>query len=482
VPSIRNNLIISILSGSITLAIIVGVAIDFTISAALEEEFDQTLLQKAGLLMSLTKQKNGLVEFDFADELMPEYERDKEPEYFQLLLSNEKVLEKSHSLNELDLQYVLPKGENVIFSDFSLPNGRKIRLLHIAFSPRIDDSLEKSKSHLEKRRINSSSVGEIVLTIGKGTETLGDLVNYIHTTLILAAIIFIFSVLLIIRFSVKQGLKPLNELVSLIRALDIQSLDQSIVVSQNTLEIAPIIEQLNVVLERLARSFQRERQFSNDVSHELRTPVAELRLISEVGRLYLSDKQVLTKYFDDLAAISKQMGGIVTTLQALSRCEENIEQAQFEILNLDLLINKIIKQASNGNIILKQNIRVLGDSRISIITDLSKFQVILSNIIGNAVSYHDTSKNIFIEIASIGVLVSITVTNLTLDLHAEDIEHMFDRFWRKDLARSDMHHSGLGLSLVKSLCDVLNIKISAQLDSEHIFSIRLSNIGTTSVD
>ncbi|MFV2055324.1 MAG: sensor histidine kinase [Thiohalomonadales bacterium] len=477
--SISKNLITSILSGSIVLAIIVGIAIDYTISAALKKEFDQTLLQRAGQLMSLTKQANGLVEFDFADELMPEYERDEEPEYFQLLFSNDKLMEKSHSLNQLSLPHFAPEGENIIYSDYVLPNGRKIRLLHIAFTPRTDDSFEKPNKIDKKQRVNSSDPKIIILTIGKGRETLNELVNFIHSTLILAAIFFILCVLLIIRLSVKQSLKPLNDLATQISALDIQSLEQSLIVSQEILEINPIVIQLNVMLERLSRSFQRERQFSSDVSHELRTPVAELRLISEVGRLYLDDEEVLLKYFDDLAEISKQMEGIVTTLRALARCEENVEQAQYEILNLEPLINKIIKQVSRNNILIEKNICVLGDPWISVLTDPVKLQVILTNIIGNAVSYHDVSQKIEIDVRRTENTLSITITNGARDLCNEDIDHLFERFWRKDVARTDMHHSGLGLSLVKSFCDVLNIKVEAQLNPQQSFSIRLSNIAAT---
>ncbi|ETX02829.1 MAG: hypothetical protein ETSY2_34775 [Candidatus Entotheonella gemina] len=57
---------------------------------------------------------------------------------------------------------------------------------------------------------------------------------------------------------------------------------------------------------------------------------------------------------------------------------------------------------------------------------------------------------------------------------AQDLNHIFERFWRKDTARSDGRHSGLGLAIVKAFSDLLNFDIRADLDEDRGFSVRLS--------
>ena len=479
--SIKEYLTVTILPGSILLAILIGFAIDYSISTALKKEFDKTLLQKSGALMSLAKRTNGVLEFDFADELMPEYERENNPEYFQLLLVDGRIFEKSHSLEKTNLPQIIPKGEDITLNDFTLPNGRQVRILSIAFSPRIEDSLEeKMPERMDKKRrlYNEREAERLILSIAKGTEELDDLLSFIHATMLSGAVVFFLAVLFVIRYSIDRGLTPLTELATKINSLDISSLDQTVTVSREILEIKPIVNQLNVMLDRLAHSFYRERQFSSDVSHELRTPLAELRSIAEVGRMYLEDKKVLVEYFDDLEAISKQMGEIVTSLLALSRCEENNEHAQFEIIKLEPLIKKLIAQASYQNNILAQDIVVQVDVKLAVISDFVKFRVILSNLINNAITYHDKTAKIEIIVSTDGNNAIVTINNKVNNLCEDDISHMFDRFWQKDSARTNTYHSGLGLSLVKTFCQILSIEIDTQLSKEKILSIRLLNITT----
>jgi two-component system sensor histidine kinase QseC len=73
-----------------------------------------------------------------------------------------------------------------------------------------------------------------------------------------------------------------------------------------------------------------------------------------------------------------------------------------------------------------------------------------------------------------GSTTYLTISNPVKDLAVEDLDHIFERFWRKDTARSDGMHSGLGLSIVKAFSDLLNFDIQARLDEEQGFSIRLS--------
>ena len=72
--------------------------------------------------------------------------------------------------------------------------------------------------------------------------------------------------------------------------------------------------------------------------------------------------------------------------------------------------------------------------------------------------------------------MNLSVSNITTDLCEQDIDIMFDRFWRKDQARSGSGHAGLGLSLVKALADVLNINIHPLLTKDSRFTLSLSGL------
>jgi signal transduction histidine kinase len=69
---------------------------------------------------------------------------------------------------------------------------------------------------------------------------------------------------------------------------------------------------------------------------------------------------------------------------------------------------------------------------------------------------------------------SVTFSNRSANLEPSDLAVMFDRFWRKDEARTGGHHVGLGLALVRAMADLLAIRIDTRLDPDRTFRITLS--------
>ena len=86
--------------------LVVALISDLIITQWLEHEFDETLEEKASLLVTLTKDTPEGLDFDFADEFMPEFEDTENPEYFQLWLDDGSVFERSHSLIFNNLEHL----------------------------------------------------------------------------------------------------------------------------------------------------------------------------------------------------------------------------------------------------------------------------------------------------------------------------------------------------------------------------------------
>ncbi len=120
------------------------------------------------------------------------------------------------------------------------------------------------------------------------------------------------------------------------------------------------------------------------------------------------------------------------------------------------------------------------DNRITevlyVTTDKDKLKLILTNIIFNAVSYSPSDSSVVIEALREGEDVELIVSNETVDLCENDVQMMFERFWRKDQVRSEDNHAGLGLSLVKALADLLKIRISPTLDTSSRLTLSLSGL------
>ena len=74
-----------------------------------------------------------------------------------------------------------------------------------------------------------------------------------------------------------------------------------------------------------------------------------------------------------------------------------------------------------------------------------------------------------------GTYLALVVQDTGQGIASEELPYIFDRFWRKDAARTGGNHAGLGLSLVKALADILNVRIRALLESGERFTMSLSD-------
>jgi signal transduction histidine kinase len=106
-------------------------------------------------------------------------------------------------------------------------------------------------------------------------------------------------------------------------------------------------------------------------------------------------------------------------------------------------------------------------------TDREKLNRILVNLFSNAVAYSPVGSEVRCTACAAGRGFVLSVSNPTDALEPDDLPRVFDRFWRKDAARAEARHAGLGLSLVAAFCKLLGIAVEARLNPGKIFEIRL---------
>jgi signal transduction histidine kinase len=107
-------------------------------------------------------------------------------------------------------------------------------------------------------------------------------------------------------------------------------------------------------------------------------------------------------------------------------------------------------------------------------TDPDKFALVVANLLSNAVAYSAPGSAVRCTSDGVDGRVSVSFSNQAEHLEPEDLAVMFDRFWRKDEARTGGGHAGLGLSLVRALTELLGIEVATRLDPDRTFRITLS--------
>jgi len=450
--------------------ILVALLINVTLSIWLEHEFDESLEAKVNVLVTLMKDTPDGLDFDFADEFMPEFETAEEPEYFQIWLDDKSVFERSHSLGKnKKLPYEELTAPGYLYKDILLPDGRLGRMVQVVFLPQIPENINRTEEKISTQKL-------LTLVLAREREELDLLIYSIHVVTVAATAIVLFFINYLVRFTVRKSLCPLHEMKDQIQLLGADNLNVRLKVISPPLELHNVIGQFNRLLERLDTSFYREQRFSSDVAHELRTPIAEIRSMSEVALKWPDDINLAKEFYNGVLESSIQMELLVNNLLALTRCEKGNVLLEPVKLGVRETINsswKHYQQISNS-----KNIYLTCDSscEVEIIVSANEFEQIINNLLSNAVSYSANNSEILVHLIQTDQRVSLLISNKAYDLDQSDIALVFDRLWRKSKSRSSSEHSGLGLSLVKAYVELLGLKITIELSKDNTFTASIDNL------
>ncbi len=502
--SIRSRLTTMLVIGLGGLLVGAGALMSAVLQTRLQDEFDQALLGKAKLLITLIEDEGDVIEFDFSNDIMPEFSRSERPEYFQLWLRSGTRIEKSPSLGPHDFVRSPGLEPAPTFRNIILPNGRSGRLVQVAFVPQEEQPDDLTATEGQATENDSTGQGtegqpeassddereedveRVIRDPRHFPERAGTLIvareraqldAFIRTfNLFLAALVIALLIVMVVlvRLALRAGLRPLDDMRQQVSHLDIDSLTAGIQLQTETEELTPVVHQVNALLHRLDAAFNRERQFSSDVAHELRTPLAELRMLTEVGGRWPDDRDAIVQYFADAYGICEQMERVVITLLTLSRCERGVQPVHVTPIHLSQIVvtswQSVVQTATEKS----QRLDCQISTSYMVRSDYDMLLMVLMNLLSNAVYHSEPSSVIRCIAAQNGAETLLTISNPVQDLMAEDLHHMFERFWRKDIARSHGTHAGLGLSIVKAFSDLLSCDIQADLDPGRTLSIRLS--------
>lgn len=467
--SIRNSItrftllcvIVTLLTGQIF--------VDRIISNWLEQQFDDSLESRARALVTLTKSTGEEVELDFADEFMPEFESSIDAEYFEVFLEGGTLLERSHSFEGYGASHFNDQEDAIQIRNNVLPDGREGRLISIKFIPQIQDKSLRQQYPEEERE-------KVIVRVSRERESLNQILLQLHTLIIGIGFILVISIMIGVNRAVNKGLQPLIRIKDEIGQISPKSIDRRLNIENQPIELEPIATQFNLVLSEIENALVRERQFSSDVAHELRTPVSEIRSLAEVGLRWPEEKEVST-YFADIHQSSCHLDSMISNLLHLCRCDEGQFEVEISEVQLDQLIDKNCAQLAFESS--RKNISFdLPKQRLpTLLADVNWFGLLLFNLISNAIAHSPSNAHVKIDVITSSDRCAIEIKNPMLDcLSKSDLSHIFDRFWRKDSARTTGEHAGIGLSLVKSYSNCLNMGVEASVSDGNMFNIRLSNI------
>jgi len=272
-----------------------------------------------------------------------------------------------------------------------------------------------------------------------------------------------------------RAIRPVEEMSAAASRISAGNLSERITGANADNELGRLAGVLNSTFARLEAAFAQQRQFTADASHELRTPLAVI--ISE-AQTTLARERSSREYRETVEACldtAQQMRRLTESLLELARLDASQEQIQREHLDLSENMRACVER-----------IRPLAQKRgVKIHCDLAPAQVygdadglgqVITNLLTNAIHYNKPNGEIRVSTRSENGSAIVTIADTGQGMAAEDLPHIFERFYRADKSRSRAAgRSGLGLAISKAVVDAHDgtIEVTSQPGAGTTFTVRL---------
>jgi two-component system sensor histidine kinase QseC len=474
--SIQGRLIVALTAAAAGLSLVVGVALYRSIRSDLIGGFDRALEAQASAVRALVSvRSDGSIDFDYSDDAMPVYRGGgaRDAQYFFIRGGDGRVFARSGSLRGIDWSPDIPAAGAA--RDVALPGGRAGRALRVDFVPALD---EEGAGSGEARRSRAAAAAAPVMTIvvardrGPLDESLGQILRRLAASGVAFALATAAAVVLIVR----RSLRPLRDVADAAREIGPAELHRRLPEAGLPAELLPISARVNELLGRLGEAFARERRFTSDVAHELRTPIAELRAVTEVALRWPDDGATAIESLRDAHQIAGQMQTLVATLLALVRVDRGAAAEVRDVALAPAVTGAARELRATGAAAAAAargiEVEVPGDAVVS--AEPALLASVLRNVLSNALEYRDAASPVRCAARRAGPRWVLSVENGAPGLSADDLAHLFEPFWRKDAARSDPVHAGLGLALVRAYCGLMGAQVRAELVPPATLRIELS--------
>jgi len=236
-------------------------------------------------------------------------------------------------------------------------------------------------------------------------------------------------------------------------------------------ELAELAQSLNAMSDELKLKIERLKYLDNvrtdfvaNVSHELKTPLTSIRgFVETLEDGAINDSDNAKRFLAIIKKHAQRLGNIIDDLLRLSELESGggIEMAE---LDLKGLIDETIMGFGHALAVKQQTLSAEASSGdFTIRGDRDKLEQVFVNLIDNAIKYTKAGGAIKIQLAQAGDCVIVTVEDNGIGIPKEDIERVFERFYRVDKAHSrELGGTGLGLSITKHIVLAHNGKIDIE--------------------
>lgn len=303
--------------------------------------------------------------------------------------------------------------------------------------------------------------------------------NLIILSMVFFSCIFLISFILFINRKVNY----IKYITKEVKKIEAEGFGRTIDVKGND-ELSQLSQSINRMSSKLKEQIEKERlieknknELITNVSHDLRTPLTSINgYIALLKENEFKDKKKFDEYIDVVDRRAKGLTALVNELFEYTKL--NSSDITLNLVEVDIvtLVSHIANEYSiifeRHGLSLERNII---NKEIFMSLDMDKMVRVLQNLLSNANKYSLKNSSVILSLTEEGNNVLISISNKTSAISEDDVQNIFNRFYKVDKSRSEQDSSGLGLSIAKRIIELHGGNISVDLNGDTItFKISIS--------
>lgn len=244
-------------------------------------------------------------------------------------------------------------------------------------------------------------------------------------------------------------MRPISNMITTMEDIEQSGVPKKINIKLDSKdELQKLAKTFNRMIDRIEETMEKQSQFVSDASHELKTPLTIIKSYANFLRRHgLQDRELAEEAIQAIHSEATRMQKMTETFLDLAALEKKqvLELNEVDLVSLIINIQKQLKEVYRREITLNYK-----DSPLTILADELKIKQVIIILLDNAMKYSNDKIEVFIEKKEKQAV--ILVKDHGIGIPQEEIENIFERFYRVDKARSrETGGTGLGLHIAKSI-------------------------------
>ncbi len=309
-------------------------------------------------------------------------------------------------------------------------------------------------------RVYSVTTGDRVIQVGQPRDIRRELAARAALRSVVPALVITPLLAVLIWWTVGRSLEPLKRVVSEVRQRDAQALEP-LSDAGTPVEIAPLTQAINSLLQRVRASFLAQQSFIADAAHELRSPLTALKLQSGL----LARASTETERGEALASLTDGIDRatrLVEQLLTLARNEPGATgpvREQVDVSDLARLAITDVLALANAR---STEIALDAPAPAAAIGDPAALRILMRNLVDNAVRYTPAGGHVDVAVRFAASGTVLRIDDSGPGIPDDERERVFDRFYRRSTGDDSASStgSGLGLAIVRTIAGRHGVAVS----------------------